>query len=166
MARLEKSSGQLQMGGSKKQQTWQEVNTSNIKPLIFGYFLCAPRSLGGGGRRFLCFDSAKVWFIGAIGGKVGLYRSFGESPELLLHTKWLPNRTFTIFELFSVIPALWLPNRIVSGITCLGKKCEQRISESLTELLWELYSVVWVEELPNRNSFGIDSVIFLCAMVF
>ena len=24
---------------------------------------------------------------------------------------------FIIFELFSVIPALWLPNQIVSGIT-------------------------------------------------
>ena len=41
-----------------------------------------------------------------------------------------------------------------------------RITESLTELLWELYSVILVEELPNRNCFGINSVIFLCAMVF
>ena len=32
----------------------------------------------------------------------------------------------------------------------LGKKCEQRITESLTELSWELYSVIWVEEWPNR----------------
>ena len=47
----------------------------------------------------------------------------------------------------------------------LGKKSEQRIAESLTELLWELYSVVWVEELPNRNCFGIDSVIVWCVMV-
>ena len=39
------------------------------------------------------------------------------------------------------------------------------ITESLTELLWELYSVILVEELPNRNCFGIDSVIFVCAMV-
>ena len=27
-----------------------------------------------------------------------------------------------------------------------GKRCEQRITESLTELFWEFYSVVWVEE--------------------
>ena len=40
-----------------------------------------------------------------------------------------------------------------------------RITESLTELLWELYSVILVEELPNRNCFGINSVIFVCAMV-
>ena len=51
----------------------------------------------------------------------------------------------------------------------LGKKCEQRITESLTEslteLFWELYSSIWVEELSNRNCFGINSVIFSCAMV-
>ena len=46
----------------------------------------------------------------------------------------------------------------------LGKKSEQRITESLTELLWELYSGIWVEELLNRNCFGIDSVTFLCLM--
>ena len=40
-----------------------------------------------------------------------------------------------------------------------------RITEPLAELLWELYSVILVEELPNRNSFGINSVIFSCAMV-
>ena len=43
----------------------------------------------------------------------------------------------------------------------LGKKCEQRITESLTELFWELCSVVWAEELPNRNRFGINYVLFL-----
>ena len=43
----------------------------------------------------------------------------------------------------------------------LGKKCEQRITECLTELLLEFDSVIWVEELPNRNRFGINSVIFL-----
>ena len=31
----------------------------------------------------------------------------------------------------------------------LGEKCEQRITESLTESFWELYSVIWLEELPN-----------------
>ena len=68
---------------------------------------------------------------------------------------------FIIFELFSVIPALWLPNRIVSGsATGLGKTCEHRITESLTEWFWEFYSVIWVEEVPNRNHFGINSVIF------
>ena len=35
----------------------------------------------------------------------------------------------------------------------------------LTEMLWELCSVVLVEELPNRNCFGIHSVILLCVMV-
>ena len=35
-------------------------------------------------------------------------------------------------------------------------------TESLTELFREFYSVISVEELPNRNCFGIHSVIFLC----
>ena len=42
-----------------------------------------------------------------------------------------------------------------------GKKCEQRIAESLTELFCELYLAIWVEELPKvtepklfRNQFG------------
>ena len=30
----------------------------------------------------------------------------------------------------------------------------------------EFYSVIWVEELPNRNCFGINLVILLCVMVF
>ena len=47
----------------------------------------------------------------------------------------------------------------------LGKKSEQRITESLAELFWELYSVIWVEELPNRNCFGINLVISFCVMV-
>ena len=36
----------------------------------------------------------------------------------------------------------------------VSKKCEQRTTESLTELFWELCSVIWVEELPNWNCFG------------
>ena len=48
----------------------------------------------------------------------------------------------------------------------LGKSCEHRITESLTELFWEFYSVISVEEFPNRNCFGINLVIFLGAMVF
>ena len=56
---------------------------------------------------------------------------------------------------------------VITKPTCfwnygLGKKCEQRITESLTELFWELYSVIWVEEWPNRNCFGLSSEIFLC----
>ena len=47
----------------------------------------------------------------------------------------------------------------------LGKYCEHRITESFTELLWELHSVILVEKLPNRNYFGINSVILMCAMV-
>ena len=39
----------------------------------------------------------------------------------------------------------------------LRKKCEQRITESLTELFWEFYSVIWVEKFPNRNCFGIHA---------
>ena len=34
------------------------------------------------------------------------------------------------------------------------------VTKSLTESLWKLYLVILVEELPNRNCFGIDSVIF------
>ena len=51
-------------------------------------------------------------------------------------------------------------------LVSLGNKCEEEIAESLTELFWELFSVIWVEELPNRNCFRINSVIILCAMVF
>ena len=47
----------------------------------------------------------------------------------------------------------------------LGKWCEHRITESLTELLWELHSVILAEESPNGNYFGINSVIFLCTRV-
>ena len=32
---------------------------------------------------------------------------------------------------------------------------------SLTELLWELYSVILVEELPSQNCFGFNSVILV-----
>ena len=70
--------------------------------------------------------------------------------------------------------------RIIFGISCsviteqacfwnyllgLSKKCEQRITESLTELFWEFYSVIWVEDLPNRNCLRINLVVFLCIMV-
>ena len=40
---------------------------------------------------------------------------------------------FIIFELLSVISALWLPNLELLG---LDKKWEQRITKSLTELFW------------------------------
>ena len=36
---------------------------------------------------------------------------------------------------------------------------------SLTEFFWELSSVILGKKLPNRNCFGINLVIFLCAMV-
>ena len=39
------------------------------------------------------------------------------------------------------------------------------MTESLTELFTELCSVMLVEELPNRNCFGINSLIVLCVMV-
>ena len=32
-------------------------------------------------------------------------------------------------------------------------------------MFWELYSVISVKELPNRNCFRINSVIILCVMV-
>ena len=38
-------------------------------------------------------------------------------------------------------------------------------TESCTKMLSEFYSVVLVEELPNRNCFGINLVMFLCVMV-
>ena len=56
------------------------------------------------------------------------------------------------------------PNSILE-LLGLGKQCEQRITESLTKLLLELYSVIWAEELPNRNCFRIKSVIISCVMV-
>ena len=34
-----------------------------------------------------------------------------------------------------------------------------------TKMFWQLCSVIAVEELPNRNCFRINLVIFLCAMV-
>ena len=78
--------------------------------------------------------------------------------KLPLHTM-ITEPNFIIFELFSVIPALRLPNRIVSGITWFRKRCEQRTTKR------EFYSVIRVEELPNRNCFGINSAMFLCVMV-
>ena len=35
----------------------------------------------------------------------------------------------------------------------------------LTELFWELGWVISVEEIPNQNCFGNNSVIVLCGMV-
>ena len=35
----------------------------------------------------------------------------------------------------------------------------------LTESFWELSSVISVEEVPNRNCFGINSVILVCVCV-
>ena len=89
----------------------------------------------------------------------------GRQKEFTITHKRITEPNFIIVELFSVAPALWLPNRIFLELLCPGKKSEQRITESLTELFWELYSVICVEELPNRNCFGINSVIFLCVMV-
>ena len=77
--------------------------------------------------------------------------------------KMITEPNFTIFE-FSVITE---PISILFlELLGLGKQCEQKITESLCELFWELYSVFWLEELPNRNCFGINSVIFLCVMRF
>ena len=54
-------------------------------------------------------------------------------------------------------------------VISLGNHCESWITETfwvhLTEMFWELYSVILVEELPNRNYFRINPVIFLCTMV-
>ena len=50
----------------------------------------------------------------------------------------------------------------------LSKNCEQWIAESLGlpyRNVWELCSVMPVEELPNRNCFRITSVVFLCVIV-
>ena len=47
----------------------------------------------------------------------------------------------------------------------LGTKCVQRITEPLPNCFGDFGSVIRVEELPNRNCFGINLVIFLCAMV-
>ena len=37
----------------------------------------------------------------------------------------------------------------------LGGYFPERITEFLTEVFWGLCSVIWVEEFPNRNRFGI-----------
>ena len=48
----------------------------------------------------------------------------------------------------------------------LGKQCEHRITESFTELLWELCSVILVEEVPNRNCFRINSLVLPLLVFF
>ena len=42
---------------------------------------------------------------------------------------------------------------------------ENSIITELAEIVREFFSVISVEELPNRNRLGIDSIIFLCVMV-
>ena len=74
--------------------------------------------------------------------------------------KKITEPNFIVFELFSGIRALWLPNRFVSGTN--GSRYVVWAQDYRIELLWKLYSVILVEEFPNRNCFGINSVIFLC----
>ena len=84
--------------------------------------------------------------------------------RLPLHTNWLLNRTLLFANQFRQFLPCDDRTDLFLELIGLGKKCEQRITESLTELLWELYSVIWVEGLPNRNCFGVNSVIFLCVL--
>ena len=84
------------------------------------------------------------------------------SPHLLHPHLRQPN----IRIIFGNFCSMITQNNLFLELTGLGKKREQRITESLTELFWELCSVILVEELPHRNCFGIISVIFLCVMVF
>ena len=76
---------------------------------------------------------------------------------------------FIIFEVFSVIPALWLPNWLVSEINLSRVRSVSSGLPNpwvyLTEFFWEFYSVISVEEFPNRKCCGISSVIMLCVMV-
>ena len=69
----------------------------------------------------------------------------------------------TIYDIFCPVPFLPSPfgfRRLIG----IGKKCEQRITKSLTELFWEVSSVTSVEEFPNRNCLGIHSIFFLCTI--
>ena len=99
----------------------------------------------------------------------GVEHERGWAPtKCIITRKMVTEPNLVIIELFSVIPALLLcDHRTDLFMECfrLGKTCEQRITESLTELFWEFYSVVSVQECPNQNSFGIYSAFFVCIMV-
>ena len=51
------------------------------------------------------------------------------------------------------------------GVSNEGVRHSPVNTDSLTELFWEFYSVIWVEEIPSQNCFGINSVVCLCGIV-
>ena len=55
---------------------------------------------------------------------------------LPLHTKGLPNRTLLISNYFRLFLFCDYRNDLFLELLGLGKKCEQRITESLTELFY------------------------------
>ena len=67
-----------------------------------------------------------------------------------------------VFELVLVVPVLELPNRIVFWTSVIIKNSIiTDLLVYLTETFWESFSVISVEESPNRNDFGIN-LVFVC----
>ena len=100
-------------------------------------------------------------------------RNRKKGPEKRITHKRIAEPNFTIFELCLVIHVLGLLNRMVSGnnynesVSVIITSCGcPNFWVHLAETFWELCSVLLVEALPNRNCFGINSVSFLCVMVF
>ena len=56
------------------------------------------------------------------------------------------------------------PNSLWNYMVSL-RSVSRGLPNPLPNCFWELCSVICVEELPNRNRFGTNSVIFLCVMV-
>ena len=76
--------------------------------------------------------------------------------------KRITEPNFTIFELFSEIPFLQLPNRLLLKWISLGNKCELWIAQSM-DLRYRI--VLGIIFSNVGNCFGIYSVIFLGVMV-
>ena len=87
--------------------------------------------------RFSCRKNTEILGAHQIGTAI--------SGPRIADTNFTDTRIFLILELFS-----------------RGNMCEYWI----TKFSLELFSVISVKELPNRNCFGINLVVFLCVMVF
>ena len=116
------------------------------------------------------------------------WQNWSRGSRAPLNRKWLPNRTLFFQINFgnscSVITELncfWnylvsarsvsrgLPNRLPNcfwNYLVSARSVSRGLLNRLPNCFGILYSVIWVEELPNWICFGISSVIFLCVMVF
>ena len=77
--------------------------------------------------------------------------SFG-AWKIPLHTKWCPNPNLLFLNYFRSFPSCDYRTELSLDLISLNNNCEQGIAEPwvyLNEMVWELYSVMSVEEFPN-----------------